>query len=43
MKLQNAQCPKSDTGRKVAARAIHSAGNRKKGSFVAINCTAIPV
>lgn len=32
----------SGSGKEVIARAIHSFGNRKKGSFVAINCSAIP-
>jgi two-component system response regulator HydG len=32
----------SGTGKEVIARAIHSFGTRKKGPFVAINCSAIP-
>ncbi len=32
----------SGTGKEVVARAIHQAGNRKDGPFVAINCSAIP-
>ena len=32
----------SGTGKEVIARAIHSYGSRKKGPFVAINCSAIP-
>ena len=32
----------SGTGKEVVARAIHQFGNRKKGPFVAINCSAIP-
>ena len=30
------------TGKEVFARAIHSAGNRAKKQFVALNCSAIP-
>ena len=32
----------SGTGKEVLARAVHRAGRRKKGSFVDINCAAIP-
>ena len=32
----------SGTGKEVTAEAIHSAGKRRKGPFVAINCGAIP-
>ena len=32
----------SGTGKEVVARAIHQFGSRKKGPFVAINCSAIP-
>lgn len=32
----------SGTGKEVVARAIHQHGTRKKGPFVAINCSAIP-
>lgn len=32
----------SGTGKEVVAKAIHQFGNRKKGPFVAINCSAIP-
>ena len=32
----------SGTGKEVIARAIHAFGSRKKGPFVAINCSAIP-
>lgn len=32
----------SGTGKEVIARAIHYSGDRKKGPFVAINCSAIP-
>lgn len=32
----------SGTGKEVVARAIHQFGARKKGPFVAINCSAIP-
>ncbi len=32
----------SGTGKEVIARAIHNFGSRKKGPFVAINCSAIP-
>ena len=30
------------TGKEVAARAIHAAGNRARGPWVAVNCGAIP-
>lgn len=32
----------SGSGKEVIARAIHNFGSRKKGPFVAINCSAIP-
>lgn len=32
----------SGSGKEVVARAIHQFGNRRKGPFVAINCSAIP-
>ncbi len=32
----------SGTGKEVVAKAIHQFGTRKKGPFVAINCSAIP-
>ncbi len=32
----------SGSGKEVIARAIHGFGSRKKGPFVAINCSAIP-
>lgn len=32
----------SGTGKEVVARAIHEAGPRRTGSFVAVNCSAIP-
>lgn len=32
----------SGTGKEVVAKAIHQFGSRKKGPFVAINCSAIP-
>lgn len=32
----------SGTGKEVVAKAIHQFGGRKKGPFVAINCSAIP-
>ncbi|MBX3023027.1 MAG: sigma-54-dependent Fis family transcriptional regulator [Bdellovibrionales bacterium] len=32
----------SGSGKEVVAKAIHQFGNRKKGPFVAINCSAIP-
>jgi two-component system response regulator AtoC len=32
----------SGTGKELVARAIHTAGPRREGSFVAINCGAIP-
>lgn len=32
----------SGTGKELVARAIHEQGVRKRGPFVAINCTAIP-
>lgn len=32
----------SGSGKEVIARAIHAYGGRKKGPFVAINCSAIP-
>ena len=32
----------SGTGKEVIARAIHAYGKRKKGPFIAINCSAIP-
>ncbi len=30
------------TGKEVAARAIHQAGSRRRGPFVAVNCSALP-
>ncbi len=32
----------SGTGKELFAQAVHNAGNRRKGPFVSINCTAIP-
>ncbi len=32
----------SGTGKEMTARAIHERSNRREGSFVAINCSAIP-
>jgi two-component system response regulator AtoC len=32
----------SGTGKELVARAIHFAGKRKEGNFVALNCAAIP-
>ena len=32
----------SGTGKELIARAIHHEGHRRKGPFVAINCTALP-
>ena len=32
----------SGTGKEVCAHAIHNAGNRKDGPFVALNCASIP-
>jgi two-component system, NtrC family, response regulator len=32
----------SGTGKEMAARAIHNSSSRKDGSFIAINCSAIP-
>ncbi|WP_224362567.1 sigma-54-dependent transcriptional regulator [Hyalangium versicolor] len=32
----------SGTGKEVAARALHTRGRRKTGTFVAINCAAMP-
>jgi two-component system NtrC family response regulator len=32
----------SGTGKEMAAKAIHQNSNRKKGPFIAINCSAIP-
>ena len=32
----------SGTGKEVIARAIHAAGNRKDGPFIAVNCAGIP-
>lgn len=32
----------SGTGKELVARAIHYAGKRKEGNFVALNCAAIP-
>ena len=33
----------SGTGKEVVAKAIHQRSNRKSGSFVTVNCAAIPV
>ncbi len=32
----------SGTGKEVAARALHDCGRRRRGPFVAINCSAVP-
>ncbi len=32
----------SGTGKELVAQAIHAAGSRKKGPFIALNCAAIP-
>lgn len=32
----------SGTGKELVARALHQLGNRSKGTFVAINCAALP-
>jgi DNA-binding NtrC family response regulator len=32
----------SGTGKEVISRAIHAAGNRKNGPFIAVNCAGIP-
>jgi two-component system, NtrC family, response regulator HydG len=32
----------SGTGKEIVARAVHAAGSRAKGPFVAVNCAAIP-
>src|SRR5580692_1962415 len=32
----------SGTGKEIAARAIHAAGPRRRGPWVAVNCTALP-
>ena len=33
---------KTGTGKEVVARAIHACGQRNRGPWVAVNCSAIP-